>query len=142
MRCNIFRIYKKYLKAACTLTITNPQMDSSLYKISKATGIWIILKVSPTKDNQFSSNQGFSNNTYNGYPNNEYNNFNNQQFYGGPSFDNNQFSNNNSFSDFNIPDEFIIKEKLLTIGMDMKLLRDNQQFGYIKQKMFSLGRTF
>jgi hypothetical protein len=93
-------------------------------------------------NNQLSSNQSFSNNTYNGYPNNEYNNFNNQQFYGGPSFDNNQFSNNNSFSDFNIPDEFIIKEKLLTIGMDMKLLRDNQQFGYIKQKMFSLGRTF
>ena len=47
-----------------------------------------------------------------------------------------------SFSNFDIPDDFIIKEKLLTIGMDMKLLRNNNQFGFIKQKLFSLGRTF
>ena len=47
---------------------------------------------------------------------------------------NNQSHNDQQF--FNIPDEFIIKEKFLTIGTDVKLLKDNQQFSYIKQKMF------
>jgi hypothetical protein len=53
---------------------------------------------------------------------------------------NNQSHNDQQF--FNIPDEFIIKEKLLTIGTDVKLLKDNQQFGYIKQKMFSFGSFY
>lgn len=42
-----------------------------------------------------------------------------QPMYGQDPYANN-FSNN-SFDGFSIPDDFIIKEKLLTIGMDMKL---------------------
>lgn len=79
-------------------------------------------------NNQGFNNQGFQNQPYQnqgysgqqGYQNQGFNQgFNQNSFNNNQGF-NNQSSNKN-FSNFSVPDEFQMVQKLLTIGMDMKL---------------------
>lgn len=67
------------------------------------------------------------------------NNYSNQPDYGqqqyGQQYGSDPFANNfsnSSFDGFSIPDEFTIKEKMLTVGMDMKLEQNGSQFGFIR----------
>ena len=43
---------------------------------------------------------------------------------------------------FLIPKKLQLKEKLLTVGMDMILLGSGQNLGIIKQKMLTVGKKF
>lgn len=43
---------------------------------------------------------------------------------------------------FLIPNQLQLKEKLLTVGMDMILQGNGQNLGIIKQKMLTVGKKF
>lgn len=61
--------------------------------------------------------------------------YQNQGFSGSKQF-------NTTFCGMTIPDEFQMTQKMLTLGMDMFLQKDGVQFGFMNEKLLSLGSTF